>query len=314
MRDTTGFHKNLLGIARLFRIIPVLAWSFSAITLGVGLAMYRTAWPNIRLSQLIILVFIAAMFQGLAAHAINDIYDWLSGTDKHSQGIMSGGTRVIGKNLLGISQLKIIGVAALAAGIAGGLYLVWAHGFFILVLLAVGVWSTIAYSMPPVQLAYRPLAGEWLGAWPAMVACTLGTFYVLTGTITSYAVAGGLLHATFSVAWLMQHHLPDIDADLLASPPKMTTVAFVSQRWGKIYTKYLVMGYFLLLVPMGVLFGLLYNPAFLVSIFFCSACAFLALTTNPSNIRQISARQVGMILLSVGHAVSLAALFALRTF
>ncbi len=310
----SDLRKNAKGLLKLFRIVPVLAWGISAVTLGVGLALYRTGWNSLRISYLFLLIFIVSMFQGLASHAINDVYDWCSGTDQHSKGILSGGTSVIKNKMLDVNQLKVIAGVALVLGIGGGLYLVWVRGIFILALLVIGIWSTIAYTMPPVQLAYRPLVGEWLGAWPAMAACTWGTFFVLTGTLTPYATAGGVLHATFSVAWLMQHHLPDIEADLLASPRKVTTVAFVSLKWGKIYTRYLVMGYFFLLALMGLCFGLLYNRAFLISVVFGFVCIWLAHNTNTSNIEHITLRQVGMIALSIGHAFSLALVFAFRLF
>lgn len=310
----TGFIKGVFGVARLFRIIPVLAWSASAVGLGMGLSLYRAGWHEIRFSYLLLLLFIVSMFQGLASHAINDLYDWLSGTDRCSSGILSGGTRVIRDNLLQISHLKIISWISLASGIAGGLYLVWIRGLFIAALLLVGIWSTVAYTMPPVRLAYRPLAGEWLGAWPAMVSCTLGTFYVLTGVVTPYAVAGGILHATFSVSWLMQHHLSDIEADLQASPCKLTTVAYVTQKWGACYARYVVMGYFFLLAMTGIILGLFLSPAFLISAAFALICLGLAYLTNTSSIKQITSRQIAMIALSVGHALTLSAVFACRIF
>ncbi|MFA5881512.1 MAG: prenyltransferase [Eubacteriales bacterium] len=305
---------GLKGVFRLFRIVPVLSWSTSAVALGLGLALYRVGWAGIRFSYLFLLVFVASMFQGFAAHAINDLFDWYSGTDRLSEGILSGGTDVIKNNLLRTNQVRFIGWASLILGLAGGLYLVRLFGVFILVLLLIGVWSTVAYSAPPVRLAYHPLAGEWLAAWPATIACTVGTFYVLTGDITPYAVAGGILHATFSISWLMQHHLPDIDADLRAVPCKLTTVALVSHRWGKKYTRYVVMGYFFLFILMGLFFGLRYNPAFFISIAFGLICVLLAYKTNTSDIEHITSKQVAMIVLSIGHALSLAVIFALRLF
>lgn len=309
-----GLRKSLCGIASLFRFIPVLAWSISAIALGAGLALRHSGWTGARFSYLFLLVFIVSMFQGLASHAFNDFYDWKSGTDRYSKGILSGGTCVLKNGFFQAGHLQIIGWVSLIAGIAGGLYLVWVFGLFILVLLLVGIWSTVAYTAPPIRLCYHPLAGEWLGAWPAMIASTIGTFFILTGTVTNLAVAGALLHATFSVAWLMQHHLPDIEADLRAQPCKMTTVALVSKYWGTSRTKYVVTGYFGLVVILGLLFGFNLNPVFYGSVIFGLACIGLAVNTNPSDIRHITSRQVCMIFLSVGHAFSLAAVFALRLF
>ncbi len=306
------FRRSLRGIFSLLRIVPVLTWSASAVVLGIGLALHRMKWTGINFFHLLILIFIISMLHGLAAHAINDLYDWLSGTDRGSPGILSGGSAALKNKLLKINQVKITAWAALALGIAGGLYLAWMFGILIFFLLLVGLWSAVAYTMPPVRLAYRPLAGEWLAAWPSAAASTLGTFYVLTGVITSYALAGSILHATFSIAWLMQHHLPDIEADLAAVPRKMTTVALIAQRWGKPSSRFVVMGYFILLTVLGLVFGWLYNQAFLISAAFGSVCVWLAYRTNPVNIKHIVSQQIGMMALAAGHALSLAAVFAWR--
>ncbi|MCL4441496.1 MAG: hypothetical protein M1609_13165, partial [Firmicutes bacterium] len=73
-------------------------------------------------------------------------------------------------------------------------------------------------------------------------------------------------------------------------------------------------GYFFLLALMGLCFGLLYNRAFLISVVFGFVCIWLAHNTNTSNIEHITLRQVGMIALSIGHAFSLALVFAFRLF
>jgi 1,4-dihydroxy-2-naphthoate octaprenyltransferase len=300
---------KLKGLVTLYRFIPVLSWSICAIILGTGLAIDHIGWRQINLSNLILMIFIVSMFQGFAAHAINDLYDWFSGTDKLSCGILSGGTDVLKNGTFSTRQLKIIGWLSLIAGTAGGLYLVKIYGGVILFLLLIGIWSTVSYTMPPIQLAYRPFAGEWLGAWPAMISCVLGTFYILTGHLTSLVAAASILHAAFSTAWLMQHHLPDIEADLQASPCKMTTVALVSRHWGQASAKYVVMYYFLLPVLLGLYFGLQYTPAFFISATFGVICMWLAYRTDSTDIKQTTSRQVKMIALSIGNALSLALIF-----
>jgi 1,4-dihydroxy-2-naphthoate octaprenyltransferase len=150
------------------------------------------------------------------------------------------------------------------------------------------------------RLAYRPLLGEWLAAWPAMLACTTGTAYILTSTIPLLTWWGGAIHATLSIAWLMQHHLADIGADLVAQPPKFTTVAFVKQRWGWRAARLPAAFYFFMAIVLAYPASL-YHPGFYFSFAAGLIGIFAALSTNPRNVADITRKQSIMIGTSIVH-------------
>lgn len=298
------------GLWRLIRIGPVLSWSVSAVLLGLGLAIHTKGYRNLNYLNLAMLIVICMLFQGFTAHAFNDQEDWRSGTDRQSPGILSGGTKVIKLALLDMQDLSYIGITALALGTALGMYLVYYYGLIILLLLSIGIWAAVAYTVPPIRLAYRPLLGEWLTAWPAAAACTLGTYFILTGQLNRLVIAIAIVHSTFSVAWLMQHHLADIESDLGAKPPKLTTAALAALRYGLPAARYVPALYFLLLVGFSLLLGRWTDSIFFVSALLSSAGIYLALTTDVSRVPDITRRELGMIILSGVNTLILTIYFA----
>lgn len=294
----------------LMRIGPVLSWSISAVALGWGLAVHAKGYRDLNYLNLMLLVVICILFQGFAAHAFNDREDWRSGTDRQSPGILSGGSKVVKQAFFNLRDLSFIGAAALALGTALGLYFVYYYGLFILLLLAVGIWAAVAYTAPPVRLSYRPLLGEWLGACPATVACTMGTYLILTGQLTWPVLAVASVHGTFSVAWLMQHHLADINSDLGATPPKLTTPAVIAHRYGIAAARWVVALYFLLVVNLSLLLTLWADKIFVIPAVLGLGGVYLALVTDVCQVPDITRREMGMILLSAVNTLILTVFFA----
>jgi len=89
---------RLRGIWLELRVIPVLLWSFSAITLGTALAAdggTLHGWYYLGA------VTLGLLIQGLIAHCVNELEDWRSGTDRHdSPRVISGGSKVLVAGLL----------------------------------------------------------------------------------------------------------------------------------------------------------------------------------------------------------------------
>lgn len=116
----SGWARTARGWFLEIRLIPVLLWSYTAIALGTGVA----AWESGRFDPGWFAVAMALGFlsQGWTTHAINEIYDWRSGTDRHaSPRALSGGSKVLNERLLderslgGIFWTATAGVAILGA-------------------------------------------------------------------------------------------------------------------------------------------------------------------------------------------------------
>ncbi|MEK6810221.1 MAG: prenyltransferase, partial [Candidatus Thermoplasmatota archaeon] len=138
------------GIFLELRAIPVLLWSFTAIVLGTGIAVAEAGRfdPWLFVEALLIGVLI----QGYETHAVNEIYDWRSGTDGDpSPRVLSGGSRVLLAGLLTERQLwAIFGVSSILAWLlAVDVFLRTGPG--VLVLGAIGYAAGLLYTAPPVQ-------------------------------------------------------------------------------------------------------------------------------------------------------------------
>src|SRR3990172_3189496 len=123
-----GAGRKALGWFLELRPIPVLLWSYTAVALGTGLAAAEgtaldTGWLAVALA-------LAVLIQGWETHAINEIYDWRSGTDAHgSPRALSGGSKVVRLGVLSERALwggfivSSLGVAVLGAFV--GLVRAW---------------------------------------------------------------------------------------------------------------------------------------------------------------------------------------------
>lgn len=217
----------------LLRFLPVLSWSISAIALGFSVVANQQGVGSVNFLHLILIILSATLLQGLIAHAYNDIEDWESETDQLSNGILSGGSKVIPNGIFTREDLHLIATRSIVVLCGIAFYFLMKVGPAVMIFLLLGLWASLAYSCEPLKLAYRPLLGEWLCAWPAMVACTVGTSFILSnGRWFLQSLFLGMLHATFSITWLMMHHVPDMDADLRGRPQKWTTVAYLKAKRG----------------------------------------------------------------------------------
>jgi len=295
-----------LGLWRLLRIMPVLASSASAFILGIGLAAGYPGHSWLNGLNIGIIILAGTILHGITAHACNDLEDWRSGTDRSSQGILSGGSGVIKEGLLNEGSILLAGLFGLVLAVGAGIYFSSFRGPFVLVFLLVGAWSALSYTLPPFRLAYRPFLGEWLAMFPAFISCTAGSFYIFTGSLTREVVTAGILHGILTVGWIMQHHLPDIPADLQASPRKITTPAMFCEKWGYSAARLVPVFYYLFAVVISLAAGIFLNPVFLLTVFPAAICIYLAASTDALDIQSITYREKWMICISTGHAAALA--------
>jgi 1,4-dihydroxy-2-naphthoate octaprenyltransferase len=223
---------TLRGLWLEVRVIPVLLWSFSALTIGTALAA-RTR--DVKAGYYVGAVVLGVLIQGLLAHCVNEIADWRSGTDRHpSPRTISGGSKVIAAGLLGERALWAIFASAFVATTALGLALVASRGLVMLPFGLVGVAGAVTYTLPPFRAAYRPFVGE-LVAFVCLADCVLGACLLQGARIDAATVAVACAVAAYAVSMLMVHHYLDIEADRLASPAKVTSIVRLGLVRGRRY-------------------------------------------------------------------------------
>lgn len=289
------------GIYTLTRFLPTISWGISASIIGLAFAIKANRADIDWFSFFLLLVNII-LFHGIASHAINDLEDWRTGTDQLSPGIYSGGSKVISKKLLRPDQLVEITLVSLLLGFIITIYLALKFGFIILLFLFIALWSSIAYTQPPLRLSYKPLLGEWLAGFPAIVAVTLLTYYVLQGGLTVAVLIAGVAHAILAIGLLMVHHIADVQSDLQASPAKVTTVAYVANRFGLHKGRLVATAYFALVIPLSII-GSFWQPALILSFLWALPCVVISYQVNVLSIADITRKESYIFALVITHAL-----------
>jgi 1,4-dihydroxy-2-naphthoate octaprenyltransferase len=214
--------RILRGVWLEIRVIPVLLWSYAALTVGTGLA-FRAGHRSLALYAGALVL--GVLIQGLLAHCTNEVVDWRSGTDRHeTPRVLSGGSKVVVLGLIGQRGMLVLLAVALAA----------TQGWWLLGFGLAGVAGAILYSAPPVRAAYRPFLGEAI-AFGCLVLCVTGAYRLQGGRPGLLEIGAGIAVAAYAVGMLMMHHYLDREADLAATPRKTTSIVYLGLARGKRY-------------------------------------------------------------------------------
>lgn len=188
-------------------------------TLGTAIAWQSTGIFHWHYFVLVILG--AALLNG-GTNLINDYFD--RATDDINVEYVApftGGSRMIQDGLIAPSRVLAVGILFFAVAAAIGAYLVWdtwASGPMILILGAIGGFSGIFYTTPPLKLGYR---------WPAEaivglncgILVTLGAYWVqvqafsLNSLESWVPVIASIPLAILIAAVLWVNEIPDYAAD-----------------------------------------------------------------------------------------------------
>lgn len=292
---------TMRGVLQLLRPIPLLVWSLPTIGFGFFLESGR---PSAHVMLATVLAALGAIvLQGLITHGLNDVYDWQSGTDQISVGVISGGSKVLADGLLNIPG--IITVVRWAVLLYGGLAvgMVILRGWGGLVWALVALWGSVSYSVPPLRLSYRPL-GEWGALLPAMVGGVM-----LGGMAKNPHPAVGLYVGAawfgfYCMASVMQHHLSDVNADWQARPQKRTTPAWYKHVRGRSPLEVILAYELLALTVAG--FGMTFRLHGSEGWTIVSILAFIitATTTPNASVQELTIRDIGLKMLVLGALAS----------
>jgi len=292
--------KRAEGLVQLFRVKPVASWGLSAFLLGLAVA-YARVGLGIHFEHGGIALLLVVLAQGYVSHGLNDVYDWLTGTDVESIGKGTGGSRVIPEGKLSVMDTLTTAVVALIGVVAIGAYFVLEYGTPMLVLLGIAVWSPVAYSVPPLKLGYRPF-NELLVVFPAIVGVVVGTDLVLTGSWSILAVGAGSVHALLCISWFIVSRVPDYEPDRRVG--KITSVVYVGRENAALLSaSYLALA--LALVPLLIVYS---TPVFIVTVL---AWAWMMLGVSKLDAydpKQASHIRLRNMHTTTAHAVVLASL------
>jgi 1,4-dihydroxy-2-naphthoate octaprenyltransferase len=295
--------RALLGLWLEVRIIPVLLWSYTAITLGTAMAWRDEG--SISVPGYLVAVTVGVLLQGLVAHCVNEIADWRSGTDRDpSPRVISGGSKVIASGLLGPRALAAIGAAAALAAAVIGLAAAAAWGWVLVAYGLAGLAGAVLYTLPPVRAAYRPFGGEAV-AFACIWGCATGAYVLQTGRMTGDVALAGIGYAASCVAMLMMHHYLDRLPDSRARPPKTTTIVLLGPA-GRRYA----IAWAAIALASAVLLTVLDDGAFAVASAGFAAALAVHATVDPDDPASVTRSELAVILLGMAAGLGTAAVLA----
>ncbi|MGQ0796886.1 MAG: prenyltransferase, partial [Methanobacteriota archaeon] len=249
---------------------------------------------------------LAVLVQGWETHAINEIYDWRSGTDAHaSPRALSGGSKVVRLGLLSERDLWVVFVVSSLGVAVLGAYVGMGRAWWLGAIVVAGYAIGLLYTLPPVATSYRPLAGEWLGGFPGVLLAGIGAYAIQSLRITPTAIAALAAHALVCTAMLTMHHYLDVAADRSAAPAKRTTVVALGSRGARAYATCLAAGG-------ASIYGALafVQPAFALGAAFSVAAAVFHALARVENLESVTRNELRIIQLGIAAGLSSAVALA----
>jgi 1,4-dihydroxy-2-naphthoate polyprenyltransferase len=188
---------------------PFLTGSLITVMVGAayGLSEGRFSFPLLGIT----LLGVGALHLG--ANLLNDYYD-ARGSDPINKKLtpFSGGSRVIQNGEVPGFVVLLMATGFLCLGFAAGLWLVFLGRPWVIFFGALGLLSGWAYSASPLQLMARGL-GELAIFFSFGPLITLGTYYVISGTVNWSAFAVGFPQGFLVAAIIWINEFPDLQAD-----------------------------------------------------------------------------------------------------
>ena len=182
---------------------------------------------------------LAALFGAVAiqigTNFVNDAYDFEMGADTAAR---LGPTRAVQAGLLSAREVRVGAIAAFAAAMLFGLYLIGVAGWIVAAIGLASIAAGFAYTAGPWPLAYLGLGDVFVMIFFGFVA-VCGTVFVQAGEVPLLALPAAVAVGSLSTAILAVNNLRDREQDRLA---RKRTLAV---RFGK---RFAVAEYLLLLL------------------------------------------------------------------
>ncbi|MBW2004517.1 MAG: 1,4-dihydroxy-2-naphthoate octaprenyltransferase [Deltaproteobacteria bacterium] len=287
--------------------LPFLAGSIIPVITAAAFAFHRGSFSLLPL--VIAIIGVGALHLG--SNLLNDYYD-SKGSDPINIKLtpFSGGSRVIQEKELQPNTILALSIVFFSIGIICGLWFtLWGRPYVLLIGLS-GLLAGWAYSSPPFSLMSHGL-GETLIFFAFGPLITLGTYYVITNTLSWPAFVLGIPNGFLIMAVIWINQFPDYQADKKANKKNLVV------RLGLSKARYVYS--LMMLLPFLVIILLIYSiklpflVLFSLGAFFLASRAIQILWTRYRSFQDIIPAQALTIqtLISMGLLIS-GALFISR--
>jgi 1,4-dihydroxy-2-naphthoate octaprenyltransferase len=237
MSGASGVRTWLLAVRP-----ATLPASVSGVIVGLGAA--RATGATFRLDTALGCMAVALFLQ-IAANLANDLSDFKRGADTPDR---LGPTRVAAAGLVSVRQLQASILLVLAAAAIVGAWLAFIGGPALLVLGALAIVATLAYTGGPLPYGYRGLGEVFVFIFFGLVA-VVGTAELQSGRLEPIYFLAAIPVGTLTTAILVVNNLRDTDTDRAAGKRTLAVT------FGKGFARAEYVGCLLVawLVPIGML-------------------------------------------------------------
>ncbi len=216
-----------------------LAAAVVPVAVGTSIAVHDEVFKPIAA----IVALLCSILIQVGTNLVNDLYDFLHGTDKHGR---LGPQRAAASGLLSKQEMKIGIYLTFGISFLMGMYLVYVGGTFILFIGVISILAGIAYTAGPFPLAYNGLGDIAVFIFFGFVG-TVGTYYAQSLVISALSFWASIPVGALITNILVVNNYRDREE--ARSNGKNTLVVIFGKRFGRMqYVFFMLISYTILFV------------------------------------------------------------------
>lgn len=190
-----------------------------------------------------IVALLCAILIQIGTNFVNDLYDFLHGTDKKDR---IGPKRVVTSGLISIPEMKLGIIFVFGLSFVLGMYLVHLAGWEILLLGVISILAGIAYTAGPFPFAYNGLGDIASFLFFGLIG-TVGTYYVQANEISPFAFWSSIPVGALITNILVVNNYRDREED--QSNGKNTLAVLLGEKFARLqYVFFMIVSYAILFV------------------------------------------------------------------
>lgn len=259
-----------------------------------------------------VMVIIGVTVHHIGLNLIDDVFDYLHAVDNShgkEKNPYTGGSGVLTEKILPVGHVLTASIICYLIAIIIAIYLTISVGWPVLMFAAIGLFSSVFYTAPPIRYGYRGFGELSLLINFGPIIC-LGAFYVQTRTTAWEPFIVSLVPGFLMWSMIVINEIPDYEEDRRAG--KLNLVARFGRKAGVIfYVAGLICAYGTMLLSaslritsFSVLLGLLTIPIAYKSVLIIKNHYMDKIKLAPANLVMIKVHFLTLMYLIVGYCVS----------
>lgn len=181
--------------------------SIVPVAVGAAVAVDAEGWPSVNWTNLVLALLVSLLLQ-VGVNFANDYSDGVRGTDD----VRVGPLRLVASGVATPAQVRAAALFALGAAAAAGFGLAVVTSWWLLVVGVAALLAAWGYTGGPRPYGYLGLGEVFVFTFFGLVA-TVGTTYVVSGSLVWRAYIAGAAVGALACALLVVNNLRDIPTD-----------------------------------------------------------------------------------------------------